>query len=96
MAKIMEKLRNLPNENAVKGTDQQSLLDLLADYLQLFSAGLPFERVNFSIAMAQVNYILMNHGIRGIENGELDLISMMVPTPLFRTIFTDAVLNAKG
>ena len=86
MARIMEDLRDLPSNSP-----RSKLLQLLADYVQLFSAGLPFDRVNFSIAMAQVNYVLMNHGYRGIENGELDLISVMVPTLVFREIFSEAV-----
>jgi hypothetical protein len=91
MAQIMEEIRDLP-PNAPK----PRTLHLLADYIQLFSAGLPFDRVNFSIAMAQVNYVLMSHGLRGIENGELDLISAMVDTTLFRKIFSDFVLESQS
>jgi|GEM_PF-5219693 len=86
LASTMNELRELPS-----GAPKEKLLNLLADYVQLFSAGLPFDRVNYSMAMAQVNYILMNHGFRGIENGELDLVSVIVPTPVFRQVFSDAV-----
>ncbi len=90
LASIMETLRQLPSD-----APEEKLLHLLADYIQIFSAGLPFDRVNYSIAMAQVNYILMKHGLRGIENGELDLISVTVPTPVFRQVFSDAVRDAQ-
>jgi hypothetical protein len=90
LAYIMETLRQLPSD-----TPEEELLRLLADYVQVFSAGLPFDRVNYSIAMAQVNYILMKHGFRGIENGELDLISVTVPTPVFRQVFLDSVREAQ-
>jgi len=86
MSKIMERLRALP-----LSTPKETVIEHLADYVQVFSAGLPFERVNFSLAMAQVNYVLMNHGLRGIENGELDLISIIAPTSRFREIFAEAV-----
>jgi hypothetical protein len=87
---LMTQMRLVP----VNGP-KEKLLHLLADYIQVFSVGLPFERVNFSIAMAQVNYILMKHGFRGIENGELDLVSVIVPTPVFRQVFSDAVRAAQ-
>jgi hypothetical protein len=82
LEKVMTKIRDLPRE-----TPQDLLLSLLADYIQLFSAGLPFDRVNYSIAMSHVNYILMSYGLRGMENGELDLASVMLSTDEFRKAF---------
>ena len=90
LEELMGRIRRIPSDGP-----KEKLLEHLADYVQLFSAGLPFERVNYSIAMAQVNYILMKHGFRGIENVELDLLAVIVPTPVFRQIFADAVKNAQ-
>ena len=84
-------LKNLP-----KGVSQDALTSPLADYIQLFSVGLPFDRVNFSIAMSHVNYILMSHGFRGMENGELDLASAMLSTQEFRKAFTDEFKRAQS
>jgi hypothetical protein len=94
LEKKMESLRALPASEGSPVTGKvpsADLLNLLADYVQLFSAGLPFDRVNYSMAMAQVNYILMKHGMRGIEHGDLDLIAVVVPTRVFRQVFSDAV-----
>jgi hypothetical protein len=92
MALIMEEVRNLPVRiSTVRDRDQARLLRLLADYVQLFVVGLPFDRVNYSIAMAQANYVLMKHGLRGIEHQELDYIALMVPTDVFRKVFAEAV-----
>jgi hypothetical protein len=56
MALIFEEVRSLPvGEATVRGQEQDRLLRLLADYVQLFVGGLPFDRVNYSIAMAQAN-----------------------------------------
>ncbi|MBU6153360.1 MAG: hypothetical protein KGP28_03565 [Bdellovibrionales bacterium] len=87
---LMTRMRKIPLDGP-----KDELIEHLADYIQVFAAGLPFERVNYSIAMAQANYILMKHGFRGMENGELDLLAVIVPTPVFRLIFADAVKNAQ-
>lgn len=92
MALIMEEVRSLPVRGAAaRGQEQDRLLRLLADYVQLFVVGLPFDRVNYSIAMAQANYVLMKHGLRGIEHQELDYIALMTPTRVFREVFAEAV-----
>ena len=87
---LMVKLKNTP-----VGAPREEWVPLLADFIQLFSAGLPFERVNFSIAMSQVNTILMKQGLRGVENGELDLASVMMPTAEFREVFIKHVEKAQ-
>ncbi len=44
----------------------------LAEYIQLFVVGHPFERVNYSICMAQVNLILYRYGFEPIRHGYFD------------------------
>ena len=44
----------------------------LADYIQYFVVGHPFEKINFSICMAQVNVILRLNGFEPIYHEYLD------------------------
>ncbi|NDG83619.1 MAG: hypothetical protein EBX52_01105 [Proteobacteria bacterium] len=81
MQEVMEEIRSLP-----ENTPGEVLFPLLADYIQLFSVGLPFKRVN---------YVLMKHGFRGLENGSLDLFSAMLPTEEFRKAFAIEVKKAQ-
>lgn len=46
--------------------------DLLAEYIQCFVVGHPFERVNFSICMAQVNAILYHYGFKSLYHEWFD------------------------
>jgi len=46
--------------------------DLLAYYIQYFVVGHPFERINFSICMAQVNAILWHYGFEPMRHGWFD------------------------
>ncbi|MHA1437966.1 MAG: hypothetical protein ACTSPD_10350 [Promethearchaeota archaeon] len=48
------------------------LLNLLGWYIHLFVICHPFEKVNFSLCMTQVNYILIRLGHQGISHGYLD------------------------
>jgi len=46
--------------------------ELLANYIQYFVAGHPFERINFSICMAQVNAILYHYGWEPLHHEYFD------------------------
>ena len=62
------------------------------NFVSLCLAYLPFQKVNNSIAMAQLNFILIYKGLRGIEHGELDLsISRMGLKPSFKRYFPNFV-----
>lgn len=50
---------------------------MLAAYIQLFVIGHPFEKINFSICMAQVNAILWLKGYEPIYHGWLDFECFM-------------------
>jgi hypothetical protein len=46
--------------------------DLLAEYIQLFVVGHPFERVNYAVCMAQVNAVLYHYGYKPLLHGYFD------------------------
>lgn len=52
--------------------ETEQVLNLLGWYIHLFVICHPFEKVNFSLCMAQVNYILIRMGHRGISHEYLD------------------------
>ncbi|MCB0406040.1 MAG: hypothetical protein KDD51_14755 [Bdellovibrionales bacterium] len=70
------------------------LVDTLSDYYQLAIVGLPFVRINQSLLMGHVNYVLMLHGFEPIEHGLLYLEAAFLPPDLFRQIFRGAVYRA--
>ena len=55
-------------------------LDLLGHYIQLGVIGHPFEKVNFSLIMSEVNYILDLWGYIPINHGYLDFECFLNPT----------------
>lgn len=76
---------HLPNEKYVhnylklmnelmEGIRQSIELDLvaLANYMQLFVIGHPFEKVNFSVCMAQINAILYMKGYKTLYHEYMD------------------------
>lgn len=54
------------------GLKQGVSLSMLATYIQLFVIGHPFEKINYSICMAQVNAILYLKGYSTVFHGWLD------------------------
>ncbi len=86
MEQLMLDLRKITPE-----TPKEAWMPLLADYVQLFSVSLPFDRINFSQAMIQVNYILMRQGYQGISHGALDYLAMTYSSHEYRKIFESAV-----
>jgi hypothetical protein len=90
LEKIMLELRDLPHPSPL-----ETLVPRLASTIKLFSIGLPFKKVNFSIAMSHVNFILMEHGYRGIENGLLDIYSMLLPEETFHALLLDTIRKAQ-
>ncbi len=90
LEKTMETLRALP-----RPAELETLIPPLAATIKLFAAGLPFEKVNFSIAMSHVNFILMEHGYRGIENGFFDVYSMLLPEETFHSLLLETIRKAQ-
>ncbi|MEZ4749118.1 MAG: hypothetical protein R3B54_00415 [Bdellovibrionota bacterium] len=70
------------------------VVDTLSDYYQLTVVGLPFVRINHSLLMGHVNYVLMLHGFEPIEHGLLYYDAAFLPPRLFREIFRGAVYKA--
>jgi hypothetical protein len=72
-------------------TTQAKTVKLIARYHQLFISALPFARVNNSIAMAQVNFLLMEFGLNPIPHGVLDIVCLLVPSEKYQVLFQLAV-----
>jgi len=75
----------------VNTSNKTKLLNTLAEYLQLGVVAHPFKRVNFSMLMGQVNYILKLHGFNGISHGLLDYAGLINDTVSFKKLFIQAV-----
>jgi len=90
--KAEELLRSLqkssPIDDAVK---KREFLGTLAHYYQLLVVAHPFPRVNNSVFMAQVNYLLITHGLRGLPHGYLDLAAFVLSTKQFQDYFIQQV-----
>ena len=52
-------------------------LELLANYIQTFIIGHPFERVNYSVCMSQVNALLYMKGFNPVYHGYFDFECFM-------------------
>jgi hypothetical protein len=71
----------------------QKMISDLADYHQLFSIAHPFVRVNNSIALSQVNYVLELLKLNGIAHGELDHWSMYLDSTDYRKMFWNLIAS---
>jgi len=90
MKKVMKEIRKIP----VSISERHKLLPLLAEYLQLGVCAHPFLRINFSMLMGQVNYILKFHGLRGISHKNLDCLALISDSKDFKKRFFMNVLVA--
>ncbi len=61
----------------------------LANYIQYFVVGHPFERVNFSVCMAQVNAVLWNYGYEPIYHEYLDFECFVYDCDVIKNIVND-------
>jgi len=64
---------------------------MLANYINLFVIGHPFERINFSICMAQVNAILSIWNCKTIYHGYLDFECFMYDYDKIEEIFINSL-----
>ena len=89
---------HLPHENRVLDYLAQlaKLMDILrsefdakimANYVQTFVVGHPFERVNYSVCMAQVNAMLWHYGYKTFFHGYFDFDCFMYDYPRIEKIF---------
>ena len=85
METVMNRLRN-----------GESSLYLLGYYIQLAVICHPFEKVNFSLIMSQVNYILKLWNYVPISHGYLDFECFLNPTDIVIKKFKEKVFAFKG
>lgn len=66
-------------------------LELLAEYIHIFVIAHPFEKINFSLCMAQVNALLSLNGYKPIYHGYLDFNCMLYNYSRIKNIFINKV-----
>jgi hypothetical protein len=74
--------------------DGDRLIDRIAEYYYVAGNAHFFPRVNNSMLMSQVNYLLLRKGMSGISHGYLDYVAACVPLETFKRVFAEAVRNA--
>ncbi len=94
MDRVLRIVHGLIRGNDFQGRDQK-VVRLLARYHQLFIAALPFARVNNSIAMAQINYILLTLGLNPIAHSYLDVICLLVSSDRYQDLFETEVFRSQ-
>lgn len=93
MAALMTSLRAFDRDAA-----SADLVETLAEYYFVGVHAHPFYHVNNSVLMAQVNFILNRHLLRGISHGHLDFEALNSADGFgsFRQKFVDAVATANA
>jgi len=66
-------------------------LKTLAEYIQLFVIAHPFERINYSILMAQVNAMLVTKKCKPIHHGYLDFDCFIYSSDIIEKAFIQCV-----
>ena len=84
---LLGKVRKLIQESAEK----EEILPHISDYYYTMIRALPFRRVNHSLFMNQVNYLLRNIGLHHMRHGDLDYLAYTLSKNQFRECFIDAV-----
>ncbi len=77
-------------------TSNEQLFALLAEYYQLGIAAHLYDRVNSSLYMTQINYILMSRGLRGISHRDLDFLALTRSTEEFIPLFVRDIHAAQA
>lgn len=83
---LMEKIRKIK-----PGEDQETLITLLSDYYHVMISAHPYFRVNNSMIMSHVNYILKRHGLKPLSHTDMDFWANTLSTPEFRRFFRDEI-----
>jgi len=86
MKEIMVEIKNVE-----RGGETGRLLSLLSYYLRLGVSAHPFKRINFSLLMGQVNYILEFHGLKGISHRNLDYLALIMNSDAYEKVFVKHV-----
>jgi hypothetical protein len=88
MDECLSLIRFLSSEIEMRGyKDWNLLLQALATYFHLGIHAHAFVRINQSLLMAQVNYILMLNRFRPVYHGYADLAAAFLDTGDFRDYF---------
>lgn len=98
MARIMRKLKSYIRAyhgSTVKHIYEIQILKLLGQYIHLFIVGHPFEKVNFSLCMMQVNYILNRTIGKSIYHEFLDFKCFMNDTDTIINEFKSMVKRSR-
>jgi len=97
MDECLSLIRLLSSEIEIRGyKDRNSLPQALAAYFHLGIHAHAFVRINQSLLMAQVNYILMLNRFRPVCHGYVDLAAAFLDSGDFRNYFTRYVCEHNG
>ncbi len=86
--KTMRRVRDRMKDGRATSAD---VVEGMSDYLYYTVRCHPFRRLNFSLFMSQVNYVLMENGLRGITPDNLDYILLVSTRDEFRVEFAKRV-----
>ena len=92
LARNMSRLQSF---GPVTEQNRGEYLALVADYVHLGVKAHPFDIGNYSLIMAQVNYLLNEKGLRPISHAQLDYQALVLDHTDFREIFRK-VMDAAG
>jgi len=90
MSIIINEIKHLSKQEL---RDNEKFLYLLEEYLYLGIHAHPFESVNFSIIMAQVNFILSRFGFKGISPSNIDWVGVSEQFTEFRANFRQKLIK---
>lgn len=86
-AKKLEEIRLVLRSGDQQVVQSDSFVDLLAEYYFIMINALPFEQINHSLFMTQVNYLLVASGRRAVNQGYLDHLAFRFRLDDFRRAF---------
>lgn len=90
--KLMSRLMNNLMDSFRQSPDELNPVTL-ANYMQLFVVGHPFEKINFSICMAQVNAILYMRGYKTLYHEFMDFECFLYDYDVIENKFVKQVNN---
>lgn len=88
---ILSEIKELYLNNKKDSNIRTTFLNLLANYYQLGIVLHIFPRINQSMLMAQINYLLIMFNYKPIFHGNLDYMAFFSPTEWFQILFKEYV-----
>ncbi|AZZ36273.1 hypothetical protein CIK05_05540 [Bdellovibrio sp. qaytius] len=93
----VERMRTLIVELAqCHNCTNEKALTLIADYYHTGINAHIFRRVNNSLLMSQVNYLLYRLNFNGLMHGDIDIYALLMGTENFRKYFLNLVREAQN